>query len=207
MPLRPVLTALFLTISFALPAHASGFPVVPSVFPPHDLHKAATVSQAPKLSDPGRYLTNTETRTFTGSITGFRAFLDRNPITDFVVPTDAIPAIEDITYLSGTWPQVGSVRRVHLAGGHSVLERVLTNTKDRFSYQIWDITAPAGRVISYIMGEFRYAQDGNRVTVTWDYNIKPNLFLARPAINRFLKNDFSPFMEAGLSGVVAAYTD
>ncbi|MEM6371946.1 MAG: hypothetical protein AAF727_04100 [Pseudomonadota bacterium] len=42
--------------------------------------------------------------------------------------------------------------------------------------------------------------------MTWSYNIKPNIFVARPAIGRYLRNDFGPFMNAGLSGVVAAYT-
>ncbi|MEO1555153.1 MAG: SRPBCC family protein [Pseudomonadota bacterium] len=163
------------------------------------------VPAPPPLADPSRYMTNTETATVTGSPGAFRAFLDANPVTDFVVATDAIPEIENIVYLAGTWPEVGALRRVDLVGGHSVHERVLANTPDRFAYQIWNITAPAGRVIDHIMGEFQFVQSGGETTVTWDYNIKPNLFLARPAIGRFLNNDFGPFMEAGLSGAVDAY--
>ncbi|WP_299293563.1 SRPBCC family protein [uncultured Tateyamaria sp.] len=165
----------------------------------------ADIPPAPALSPKSRYLTNTETATFNGTIDGFRAFLDANPITDFVVPTDAIPAIEGITYLSGTWPNPGALRRVDLAGGHSVHEQVVANTDTNFVYQIWNITAPAGRAINHIKGEFTFAQSGDEVTVTWDYNIKPNVFFARPAIRGFLDNDFGPFMQAGLTGLVAAY--
>lgn len=166
---------------------------------------AADVPQAPDLSTPGKYMTNTEVVTVPGSAATVRAFFDANPITDFVVPTDAIPAITGFEYLSGTWPQVGAVRRVTLADGQSVHERVLINDPDRFAYQIWNITAPAGRVIDHIMGEFRYVEAAGQTTVTWDYNIKPNIFLARPAIARFLENDFGPFMAAGLTGVAGAY--
>jgi len=169
---------------------------------------AETVSDvppAPPLAQASRYLTNTEIATFTGTIRDFRAFMDANPITDFVVPTEAIPAIQGITYLSGDWPEPGALRRVDLAGGHSVHEKVLVNTDTNFAYQIWNITAPAGRAINHIKGEFTYAQSGDEVTVTWDYNIKPSVFVVRPAIRGFLDDDFAPFMEAGLTGVVAAY--
>lgn len=51
------------------------------------------------------------------------------------------------------------------------------NTDTRFAYQIWNITAPAGRAIDHIMGEFHYDQSGDEVHVTWNYNIKPRVLL------------------------------
>ncbi|APX12073.1 SRPBCC family protein [Tateyamaria omphalii] len=167
----------------------------------------ADVPPPPGLARDTKYLTNTETATFTGTVGQVRAFMDQNPITDFVTPTEAIPAIEGIQVLSGTWPEPGAVRRVDLAGGHSVHERVLTNTPTAFTYQIWDITAPAGRVVDHIKGEFTFEQRGDTVHVTWDYNIKPNIFVARPAINRYLRDDFGPFMRAGLNGTANAYAE
>ncbi|MEL6463681.1 MAG: SRPBCC family protein [Pseudomonadota bacterium] len=163
------------------------------------------VPPPPGLARDTMYLTNTETATFLGTVSEVRAFMDQNPITDFVTATEAIPAIEGTEVLSGNWPEPGAVRRVDLAGGHSVHERVLTNTPTSFTYQIWDITAPAGRVVDHIKGEFNFEQRGDSVQVTWDYNIKPNIFIARPAINRYLRDDFGPFMRAGLTGTVNAY--
>ena len=81
------------------------------------------------------------------------------------------------------------------------------NIDTRFAYQIWNITAPAGRAIDHIKGEFRYEQRGEEVHVTWDYNIKPRVFVVRPAIRNFLENDFGPFMRAGLTGTVTAYNN
>ena len=166
---------------------------------------APEVSAPPPLATDSTYMTNTVTTSVIGRVPEVRAFFDANPVTDFVAATDAIPAITGITYLSGDWPDVGALRRVELAGGHFVHERVLVNNPDRFAYQIWDITAPAGRFISHIMGEFQYIQNGETVEIVWDYNIKPSVFVARPFIQRFLINDFAPFMQAGMSGVVNAY--
>ncbi|WP_299369273.1 SRPBCC family protein [uncultured Tateyamaria sp.] len=204
MSVRSAFVAALLVVPLA-GAAAAGTGISPPI--PYLTYASQTsdIPAPPELAAQKSYLTNTETATFTGTVAGFRAFLDANPITDFVVATDAIPAIEGITYLSGTWPEVGALRRVDLAGGHSVHERVLTNTDDTFAYQIWNITAPSGRAISHIMGQFHYDQSGDEVTVTWDYNIKPSIFVARPAIRGFLRDDFGPFMEAGLTGVVAAY--
>lgn len=167
--------------------------------------QTADVPPPPALAKDSKYVTNTETAVLHGTVPEVRAFFENNPVTDFVAPTDTIPAIENIVYLSGNWPEVGALRRVDLAGGDSIHERVLRNTQGNFAYQIWNITAPAGRAINHIMGEFTFEQDGDMVNVTWDYNIKPSIFVARPAIRNFLKNDFGPFMRSGLSGTVNVY--
>ena len=159
----------------------------------------------PALAKDGRYMTNTETGTFQGDIKSVRAFMDQNPITDFVTPTDAIPAITGFDYLSGSWPDPGAVRRANLADGTSVLETVIENTPTRFAYQIWNIQSSAKLAVNHIKGEFTYAQNGENVTVTWDYNVKPTVFLTRPLVSRFLKNDFGPFMAAGMTGLEKAH--
>ncbi|WP_299043077.1 SRPBCC family protein [uncultured Tateyamaria sp.] len=159
----------------------------------------------PDLAADGSYLTNTVTATLHGTVAGVRAHFEENPVTNFTVPTESIPAIEDITYLAGAWPEPGALRRVDLANGYSVHEQVVVNTESRFVYQIWNITAPAGRAINHIKGEFNFDQQGDDVKITWDYNIKPRAFFVRPAINTFLKEDFAPFMQAGMTGTVNAY--
>lgn len=204
---RPLVAALALCLPLSLAATAGTAP--PWSMP--DLTFAAatgdTTSTPPPLAREDSYLTNVKTVTFPGTIASFRRFFDANPVTDFVVATDAIPEITGITYLTGTWPEPGATREVQLAGGNTVQERVLTNTPTLFEYQIWDITAPAGRVVDHIKGAFVFRQDAGVVTVEWTYNIKPRVFLARKAIKNYLTNDFAPFMDAGLTGVVDAYLD
>ena len=177
------------------------------IWPVLDARAEATAANTPPaLASDRKYQTNTVKASVPGTVREVRAFFDSNPITDYLMPTDAIPAITGITYLSGDWPEVGAVRQVQLAGGFTVHERVLINRQDQFTYQIWDITAPAGRYIDHIKGEFRYEQNGDTVDVTWDYNIKPGIFVARPFIRRYLNNDFGPFMQGGMQGIVGAYT-
>lgn len=166
---------------------------------------SAQTPAPPPLAEDRLYQTNTVRTVLPGTIAQVRAFFDANPITDFVAPTDAIPAITGFTYLEGDWPAVGATRRVSLDGGHTVDERVLINTQDAFSYQIWNVTAPAGRFIDHIKGEFTYTQVDDTVEVVWSYNIKPKVFVARPFIGRYLTNDFGPFMRAGIEGLSAAY--
>lgn len=182
------LIALAGTIVFAMPKADAGTPPPP-----------------PPLADDALYLTNTVTVTLPGTIPQVRAFFDANPITEFVPSTDAIPAITGLEVLSGTWAQVGAVRRVNLDGGFSVVERILTNQPDHFSYQIWSVTAPAGRFIDHIRGQFTYTQLEGSVEVQWDYSIKPRVFFARPFIQRYLTNDFAPFMKIGMAGLSDAY--
>ena len=201
---RPIfaLALILIPITGTLSVAAKGAHEFPTTAVAQDI---ADVPPPPDLASEKMYLTNTETATFTGTVAQVRSFMDRNPITDFVATTPAIPAIEGIEVLSGTWPNPGAVRRVDLAGGYSAHERVLTNTDTSFTYQIWNITTPSGRAISHIWGAFTFAQSADAVDVTWDYNVKPSIFVARPAITRFLRDDFAPFMRAGLDGTVGAY--
>ncbi|MBD3663833.1 hypothetical protein [Sulfitobacter aestuariivivens] len=166
----------------------------------------AALTAPPPVAKESLYQSNRVTSALPGTPNEVRAFFDANPIVDFLTPTDAIPAITGITYLTGDWPEVGAQRRVNLDGGYSVLERVLVNTPSQFTYQIWEITAPAGRFIDHIKGEFRYLdQTDGGTEVVWDYNVKPAAFFARPFIRQYLDNDFGPFMAAGMTGISEAY--
>jgi len=180
-------------------------PTVPTPLPERTFAELG-IPAPPPLSTDKLYQTNTEIGVAQNTdIAGLRRFMERNPITDFFVETDAIPRLDQIVYLSGHWPEVGAIRRVDLADGKTVHERVITNDADQFTYQIWNFTSPEGRFIDHIKGEFVWTQTGGDVTVEWDYNIKPAAFFARPSINGFLKNDFGPVMESGLTGVIGAF--
>ena len=166
---------------------------------------ADTTLAPPDLADETAYLTNTVTVTLPGDLATVRAAMDTTPITDFLRPTDRIPAIDGFTVLEGTWGEPGAVRRVDLADGSTVMERVLTNDADEFSYQIWAISTAEGRFIDHIYGRFDLTEVTGETTIAWSYNVKPTVFFARPSIRGFLENDFAPFMEGGMSGFVDAY--
>lgn len=166
---------------------------------------ARDIPPQPDLANEARYLSNVISVTLDGDMEDVRAFMDANPLTDFLQPSGSIPRIVDVVVLDGTWGQPGALRRVDLEGGFLVHERVLTNDDDEFTYQIWDITTPAGRFINHIYGEIRFSEEPQGTKVTWSYNIKPRFFFARPSIRNYLDDDFAPFMENGLSGFAAAF--
>ncbi|SFS21999.1 SRPBCC family protein [Yoonia litorea] len=187
---RLSVSALFVAVSLALATSASANEVPP----------------APDLAEESQYQSNVISVTFDAPLPVVRAFMDARPITEFLEPSGNIPQITGIEVLQGPWGSIPSLRRVDLDGGYHVHERVLTNDADELTYQIWDITAPSGRFIDHIYGELRLTEIGGQTQMTWSYNIKPSIFFARPFIRSYLDDDFRPFMENGLTGFAAAFT-
>ncbi len=167
--------------------------------------QASDISAPPALAEDGKYLSNVLSVTIDGTPAQVRAFLNTNPITDYLEPTDRIPAIASIEGITGAWGTPGAVRRVILETGDSITERVISNTDTAFTYQIWEITAPQGRFIDHIKGEFLFDAVPEGTKITWSYNIKPRVFVARPFIQSFLSDDFAPFMKGGMEEFAAAY--
>jgi hypothetical protein len=165
----------------------------------------ATLPEPPDLAKPSKYQTNIEVVVLDAPLEEAWAFWRENSITDYLEPTDRIPAIAGFTVLKGPWGEPGSIRRVEFEGGGSALERVLTADEDEFTYQIWNIETGSGRFINHIHGQFFAAEVDGRTEITWRYNIKPAVFFARPAIRSFLANDFDPFMEGGMAGLSAEF--
>ncbi|MEO1026191.1 MAG: SRPBCC family protein [Pseudomonadota bacterium] len=165
----------------------------------------AKTSSPPNLAKPSKYMTNEEVIFLPTDPESAWAFWTSTPITDFLKATDRIPAIDSIEPVEGEWGTPGAIRRVNLADGGTVLERVLTADEDEFTYQIWDIETGAGRFINHIYGEFRLRAVEGGSEITWRYNVKPAIFIARPFIRRYLNNDFDPFMEGGMAGMKQAF--
>ncbi|WP_224813886.1 SRPBCC family protein [Hasllibacter sp. MH4015] len=162
----------------------------------------------PPLRDASSYLTTTQTEIFNGPPAAVIEALQspETGVLAFVTPTDRIPAIAALVPLEGAFPNEGAVRRVELATGDQVTERVLTNNARAFAYQIWGFTAANARPIDHIRGQFTYSDLGDgRTEVRWDYAVAPRVFWARPFVQAFLDNDFAPFMAAGLTGAAAAF--
>ncbi|WP_461429019.1 SRPBCC family protein [Gymnodinialimonas sp.] len=162
----------------------------------------------PALRDPGGYLVTTQTATFNGPPEAVRAALQdaETGVLAFVEPTDRIPAISGLTPIEGHFPNQDAIRRVELATGDHVTERVLINDATTFAYQIWGFTAANARPLDHIRGQFTYVPTGDGQTlVSWDYAVAPRVFWARPFVRSFLENDFAPFMAAGLAGAANAF--
>lgn len=162
----------------------------------------------PALRSEGGYLTHVETALFEGPPDAVRAALQQpeTGVLAFVARTERIAEITELTPITDHFPNEGAVRSLSFSDGSAAIERVLTSTPERFSYQVWGFTSSSARALSHIRGEFRYEPAGDGQTqVTWTYSIAPRAFLVRPFVRSFLKNDFAPFMASGLSGAAAAF--
>ncbi|MGF1543889.1 MAG: SRPBCC family protein [Parvularculaceae bacterium] len=101
----------------------------------------------------------------------------------------------------------GAARRLTLADGHYVIERVLENRPDFFKYQVWVFTNAAGRGVDQIVGEQRFTETADGVTFEWTYNIKPKNALTRIFVRRVANRDIRPFLQNGIDGFAAAARD
>ncbi|RED13191.1 SRPBCC family protein [Pontivivens insulae] len=136
-----------------------------------------------------------------------RTFMEENPITAFFEPSDDIAPVIGLEILSGTWPEPGTVRRVALADGHYVIERILENEPALFRYQIWVFTNDVGRGVEQIIGTQRFVEvDESTTRLEWTYALKP-----RNALTRFFVNRQVPavraYLQSGIDGMRAALSE
>jgi hypothetical protein len=128
-----------------------------------------------------------------------RQLLDQGLMMEVLVSSERVKKPQTATIVSGQWPQVGAVRWVQQEDGNFVYERVIEANATGFSYQIWGMTAPAGRFVDYGRASFVVVPlTENTSKLTWTYELRPKSLLVRPIIDRFVSKDFSAFMEAGV---------
>ena len=171
---------------------------------------ASEISDPPALRSDGGYLINTETAIFEGPVKDVIAALQtpETGVLAHVANTDRIPAITGMEALLGEFPNENAIRRLTFSDGSEVVERVIENSADRFAYQVWGLTSSNARALSHIRGEFKYeAVSPSETRVTWEYAIAPRVFLVRPFVRSFLRNDFAPFMESGLQRAARAFNE
>lgn len=155
----------------------------------------------PKIQS-GFYAQNTETVTIDLPRDDFLRWKSTTELSEVLTPTAGMPAVERTTLLEGDrWGKPDALRRIELSDGHYAVETILSNTPDKLSYQVWGFTSQAGKFASYATGEFTYVEQGDTTIVTWTYKFKPNSLLARIPLSLFVRNDFQPFMENGLSNM------
>ena len=115
---------------------------------------------------------------------GVRAALEESPLIYHLTAEGGIaPPVAD-EVLVGDWPEPGAARRLTLADGHFVVERVLVNEPRLFRYQVYTLTNAAGRGVEQIVGEQRFVPDEGGTRFEWDYAVVPRGALARLFVRR-----------------------
>ncbi len=132
-----------------------------------------------------------------------RRFMEEQPIVDFLEPTESISNPVEFEVLEGTWPEPGATRRVRLADGHYVIERVLENDPGYFSYQIFVFTNATGRGVDQIVGEQRFVPVDGGTRFEWTYKVRPKNVLARQVVRANMA-EIESYISGGLQGFAAA---
>ncbi len=170
---------------------------------------SAPPSEPPSPTPPPEVATSGFVDSFTQAtvamgLTDFRAFLIENPITDFLEPTGDISAPAEFEILSGAWPRPDAVRRVKLEDGHYVIERILQNEPELFTYQIWIFTNDVGRGVDQIVGEQRFIPEGpDRTRFEWTYRVLPKSVFTRPFV-RASQSDIQSYLQTATNAMAAA---
>ncbi|UWR22051.1 SRPBCC family protein [Sulfitobacter sp. S190] len=179
----------FIALSFAGLLAACGQPAPPSSPP-----EATT---PPPLATSG-FLTAYVEEDFPMTVPELRDFLATENLIDQFEPVGKISTPVATEILSGTWPEPDAVRRVELADGHYVIERITANEPDFFQYQIFLFTNATGRGVEQIVGEQRFVPTDDGTRFEWTYNVLPhNTFVG--LFVRSQMDDIETYISNGLS--------
>ena len=160
-------------------------------------------SEPPPLADDG-YVTVVTSAEIPMSVSDLRAFLIDRPFITFLEATESISPPISEQPLSGEWLTPGAVRRLQLADGHYVIERVLENEPELFSYQAWVFTNAAARGVNHIFGEQRFiALSPEQTRFEWTYNVKPKSAVTAFFVRRQVP-ELTQFMDVGTLAMAAA---
>ena len=160
-------------------------------------------SEPPPLADDG-YVTVVTSAEIPMSVSDLRAFLIDRPFITFLEATESISPHVSEQPLSGEWLTPGAVRRLQLADGHYVIERVLENEPELFSYQAWVFTNAAARGVNHIFGEQRFiALSPEQTRFEWTYNVKPKSAVTAFFVRRQVP-ELTQFMDVGTQAMAAA---
>lgn len=132
-----------------------------------------------------------------------RQFMDEQPLISFLKPTENIANPIDSEILQGTWAEPGAIRRLQLADGHYVIERILDNEPEFFQYQIFVFTNATGRGVEQIVGEQRFVPVEGGTRFEWTYQVLPKNFVTRLFVRRSM-DEIETYISDGLAGFANA---
>lgn len=188
--MRLPLLALGLTIILA----ACSEPSIPTE-PPE-------LTTPPEVATSG-FLTAYAEQTIAMPVAGLRKFMEEQPLTSFLEPTENIANPVGSNVIQGVWPNPGAFRWLKLADGHYVIERILENEADFFKYQVFIFTNATGQGVEQIVGEQRFVPVNGGTRLEWTYNVLPTNFVTRQFVRRSM-DEIEAYISGGLEGFAAA---
>lgn len=170
--------------------------------------KPSIPTEPPALTPPpdvatSGFLTAYTEQTIALPVSALRAFMEEEPLTSFLEPTENIANPVASEVIRGDWPEPGAYRWLRLADGHYVVERILQNEEDFFRYQVFIFTNATGRGVEQIVGEQRFVPVAGGTRFEWTYNVVPTNFVTRQFVRRSM-DEIETYISGGLRGFAAA---
>jgi hypothetical protein len=159
-------------------------------------------TEPPEVATSG-FLTAYAEQTIAMSVADVRAFMEEQPLTSFLQPTENIANPVEDEVIQGMWPNPGAHRWLRLADGHYIIERILENEEDFFKYQVFVFTNATGRGVEQIVGEQRFVPVDGGTRFEWTYNVLPTNFVTRQFVRRSM-DEIETYIANGLEGFAAA---
>ena len=165
-------------------------------------------TEPPELTDPpdvatSGFLTAYTEQVIAMPVADVRAFMEEQPLTSFLEPTENISNPVEGEVIQGTWPNPGAYRWLRLADGHYIIERILENEEGFFKYQVFVFTNATGRGVEQIVGEQRFVPVDGGTRLEWTYNVLPTNFVTRQFVRRSM-DEIETYIAGGLEGFAAA---
>lgn len=132
-----------------------------------------------------------------------RKFMEEQPLITFLEPTKNISNPVETEIIRGTWPEPNATRRLKLADGHYIIERVVENRADFFKYQLFIFTNATSRGVEQVVGEQRFIATEDGAKFEWTYNVLPKNFVTRQIVRRSMP-EIESYITGGLSRFAAA---
>jgi len=165
-------------------------------------------TEPPELTDPPDVATTGFLTAYTEQMVALpvaelRSFMQEQPLTSFLEPTENIANPVEDKVIQGKWPNPGAHRWLKLADGHYIIERILENEEDFFKYQVFVFTNATGRGVEQIVGEQRFVPVDGGTRLEWTYNVLPTNFVTRQFVRRSM-DEIEAYISGGLEGFAAA---
>lgn len=153
------------------------------------------------------YVAHAEVRDVALAAARYRRWADDAPLDDILGGDPHVPAVVGTTVLRGRWNAPGARRRIALADGHYAAEEVVANEElpdgsHLFRYVVFGYTSSVRAVLDHAVGEFRTVPLQEAVSrVEWTYRFHPRSALVRPAVARFVRRVWAPYMATVLTAM------
>lgn len=191
-------------LSFALAA-CGGLVATDPALSPAERNAALRSMPRPALERDDHYESTSVEREVPIPLDAFGSWFERSGapnLSSFVSFTSRFPGIARSEPLRGAWDRAGDRRRLIFSNGSSGVEELVVHAGPRlYVSQVWNVTNPLGRYISYAVGQFVLAPTEAGTRIRWTYFFRPKAWPDGLFIRSTVHDEVRELMHDGLAAM------